>query len=92
MEPKAWVAILGGKGPDSNQENLLMALQEILGARARLCLRLISLSSSVKGGGFERKRRGGFERRSGGDAVEEERRRLGGPAVETGEGLGSENS
>lgn len=54
--------------------------------------RLISLSSSVKGAGFERKRRGGFERRSGGDAVEEERRRLGGPAVETGEGLGSENS
>ena len=30
MEPKAWVAILGGKGPDSNQENLLIALQEIL--------------------------------------------------------------
>ena len=26
----------------------------------------------------------GFERRSGGDAVEEERRRLGRPAVETG--------
>ena len=46
--------------------------------------RLISLSSSVKGGGFERKRRGGFERQSGGDAVEEERRRLGGPAMETG--------
>ena len=34
----------------------------------------------------------GFERRSGGDVVKEERRRLGGLAVETVEGLGSENS
>ena len=46
----------------------------------------------MKGGGFERKRSGGLERRSGGDVVEKERRRLGGPAVETGEGLGTENS
>ena len=46
----------------------------------------------MKGCGFERKRRGGFEQRSGVDVVQEERRRLGGPAVETGEGLGTENS